>query len=91
MAVKNISGNYWLNQFNLQNLGGVLGLGYNYSINATYANNFWDYLGKSQMKFSINFAPSIYDFAWNPNISVEGAPSYMYFGDIDPASIDYVR
>ena len=44
------------------------------------------------MKFSINFAPSIYDLSWNSDaLSVEGAPSYMYFGDIDPASENYVR
>ena len=48
MAVDRIEGNFWLNKFDLQSLGGVLGLGYLNSFkNAKYANNFWDYVGKS--------------------------------------------
>ncbi len=55
MAVSLISGNFWLRQFNLSNLGGVLGIGYINSLsNASYANNFWDYVGRPDMQFSVN-------------------------------------
>jgi hypothetical protein len=56
MAVDVVYGNFWLRQFNLSNLGGVLGIGYINSLsNASYANNFWNYVGKPDMQFSMNF------------------------------------
>ena len=93
MAVSLISGNFWLRQFNLSNLGGVLGIGYINSLsNASYANNFWDYVGRPDMQFSVNLQPSIYDWGWNPNApNVTGLTSYMYFGAIDPNIDEYLK
>ena len=93
MAVNVIYGNFWLRQFNLSNLGGVLGIGYINSLsNASYANNFWDYVGRPDMQFSLNLQPSIYDWGWNPNApNVTGLASYIYFGAIDPNIDEYIK
>jgi hypothetical protein len=50
MAVNVVFGNLWLNDFNMSTIGGILGIGYIDSLrNATYANNFWNYVGLDDM------------------------------------------
>lgn len=93
MAVDVISANVWLRQFDLSNLGGILGIGYiDSKSNASYANDFWDYVGQPDKQFSINLKPSIYDWGWNPNApNVTGLESYMYLGGIDPNIYGYLK
>jgi hypothetical protein len=56
MAVNVVFGNLWLNEFNMSTIGGILGIGYIDSLrNATYANNFWNYVGLDDMQFSVDF------------------------------------
>jgi hypothetical protein len=93
MAVDVVYGNFWLRQFNLSSIGGVLGIGYINSLqNASYANDFWNYVGRPDMQFSLNLAPSIYDWGWIPSApNVTGMTSYMYIGDIDPDLYFYMK
>lgn len=93
MAVEIVYKNLWFSAFNMSTIGGILGIGYlNSQSNTTWANDFWNYIGTSEMQFSVYFQPTRFDWSWNqqaPNLTYQD--SYMYFGALDPNLSSYLR
>lgn len=75
--------NFWLSQFNLSNIGGIIGIGLN--ISNPEVNAFWYNSTAWHFQFAVSLIPTENNWGWIP-----GAPnktsqnSYIYFGGIDP-------
>ena len=71
----------WLYYFNLQNIGGILGLGFN----EQGGGDFWHNNSFPQQSFGVQLTPNASDWSWManpPNIS-EKEPSFIEFGNFD--------
>lgn len=73
--------NGWLYYYNLANIGGILGIGFNES----GGGDFWTNNTFAQKAYSVQLTPNASDWAWMadpPKISSK-EPSYIEFGNFD--------
>ncbi len=84
--VKVLLKNDWLIGFNVTDIGGILGLGYN----TTGSNSFWDNSGVYPLRYSVSLYPTVEDWSWQSNpVNLEGVPkSNLLFGQINPFLYD---
>ena len=77
MAVDALSNN-WFEQFGLQNIGGILGIGFN----STMGGYFWLNNTFTQQSYLVSLTPDLADWAWmdNPPDISSKAPSTIVFG-----------
>ena len=79
-AVKSLD-NLWLNYFDMANIGGILGLGFN----SEGGGDFWLNNNFLQKTYGVQLTPNASDWSWManpPNISEKEA-SYIEFGSLD--------
>jgi len=76
-----ITENLWLHYFNVSDIGGILGMGYN----TTGSNSFWENSGVYPQRYSTSLYPTVEDWSWQSNPpSLNGLPnSNLMFGEID--------
>jgi hypothetical protein len=74
--------NNWLYGFNVTDIGGILGLGYN----TTGSNSFWGNAGVSPQRYSVSLYPTVVDWSWqaNPESLADVPKSDLLFGKVDP-------
>ncbi len=73
--------NNWFELFDLTNIGGILGIGFN----NTMGGAFWLNNTFAQQSYSVALSPNLTDWAWldnPPDISLKG-PSTIVFGVFD--------
>lgn len=74
--------NFWLNYYDLENIGGILGIGFN----AEGGGNFWSNNNFEQNTYAVQLTLNATDWSWMSNPppnKTEQESSFLDFGNLD--------